>query len=181
MASSHQDQEHELSPSPAPKNSEDRLRAIGINVTSLLSPEEVARRMVDEKSQHEQEEIDAWQSAVESVNSDTAVLRERLEARLKEDVESGRVESLEEAEKRLAQIDAEVAKGPARSWTYNGHRGDKWHRSQTYYVTVDENGNVWGEFEAGKHEIGITGKPVSPGKHVIHKNPSLSQEEKRAS
>jgi hypothetical protein len=166
------------SPQEAGPNIQERLGSMGINPATLLLPEQVAVQQANSEILRNQEKIDEWSAAVESVHSDTAALRERLETGLRTDVESGRVQALGDAEKRVAQIDATVAKGPARSWTYNGYRGDKWHRSQTYYATVDEQGNIWGEFEEGRHEIGITGKPVSPGKHIIHHNPTLPESQR---
>lgn len=162
----------ELSPSPS---IQERLGSMGINGAALLLPGQVAVEQMDTEAQRRQDKIDEWSAAVESIRADTATLRESLEAGLREAVSSGRITTLADAERHIADIDARVARGPERSRTYNGYDGDKWHRAQTYYATVDEQGNVWGDFEEVPPRLyaGVTGRPLSPGKHIVHRNPTL--------
>jgi hypothetical protein len=154
-----------------------RLQVMGIDTSKLLTPEQAAVEQVDEEArrreERQKEDENKWREAVDDVQQDTARLREGLESRLKADVDSGRVKTQDEVRQRLEKIDAEVARGPARRQTYN-HSGDpKYRREQTYYATVDEQGNIWGEFEHEDSEIGITGKPIPAGKHMVHSNPTI--------
>lgn len=125
----------------------------------------------DTESIEKRLEVKKWEKAVREVLKDTAKLREQLERRLEDSINIGRM-TQDDIERGRAEIDKVVARGPARSYTYNGFRGDKWHRSQAYYVTVDNDGNIWGDFEPGRSEIGITGQPVSPGRHIVRRNPA---------
>lgn len=135
-----------------------------VTVSTKDSVKTLAWDEVDRLDLDTRRKVMVWQHKVASVRRDTDMLRERLMGNL------GTLTD-EQREKRLAQIESIIAKGPERFWTYNGHSGDKWHRSQPYYVTVDAAGNIWGEFKSRRYEVGITGRPLSAGKHLIHKNP----------
>ena len=154
-----------------------RLGALGLNPNAFLSEDaaaseraatrEVARATANDK------EIQVWQDAVASVQADTATLQERLETCFKKDVETGHVLSDAEAIASLADIDRTVARGPQRSWTYN-HSGDpKYKKTQPYFVTVDDKGNIMGEFPHHNKHDSVSQYPVKAGKHVIRKNPTL--------
>lgn len=150
-----------------------RFAAMGIDPSAFLAAGQVAAQELDAETQRQQAEVQKWEDAVQSVHTDTATLRTRLEDSLRRSVESGVVKTREDAKRQLADIDARVARGPARSWIYNGFAGDKWCRKQTYYVTVDDDGNIWGEFVEARYDAAITGQPLAPGKHIVHRKPTL--------
>ncbi|MDB5170826.1 MAG: hypothetical protein JWO35_520 [Candidatus Saccharibacteria bacterium] len=168
------------SPKDAGSNIQDRLSAMGINPANLTvaateSPQE--REIRYEKIRH-QEKFEEWTSKVAEVRAETVALREGLEAKLREDVESGRLGTLGAAEERLATIDATVTKGPEMKWVYNRDQGSDFHRTQPCFRTVDEQGNVWGEFELPGEAWPSTGKqPLAPGMRIICPNPTLPKPE----
>lgn len=131
----------------------------------------VAWQPEDKASLEQRREIRNWQKEVKAVSKETEALRARLEEQLDHQITSARVTGAD-IQRHRGKIEDIILRGPERSYTYNGYRGDKWHRSQTYFATVDADGNVWGEFERVRTEIGITGQPVAPGKHIIRRNPS---------
>lgn len=130
----------------------------------------VAWQPEDAVNLEKRREIRDWQKEVKTVERETEMIRVRLEQNLADKIASGQLSGTEIQSSR-SRIEEIVSRGVQRSYTYNGYRGDKWHRAQTYYVTVDEGGNVWGDFERGRLESGITGRPVAPGKHIIRRNP----------
>lgn len=149
-----------------------RTDYVGVGVTTAPGEVTVKSWQADDREPLDfQRKLIKWQNAVLSVERQTARLRENLERNIVRDGDPVKVAQ------HQAKIDEIVARGPERSWTYNGSRGDKWGRSQAYHVTVDGEGNIWGEYLPvnNPHEIGITGKPHRPGKYIIHANPRLNR------
>lgn len=131
----------------------------------------VAWQAEDTFSLEQRREIRDWQKEVIAVEKEIGAVRARLEENVADQIADG-LATAAHLERSRSLIEEIVSRGAARSHTYNGYRGDKWHRAQTYYVTVDEAGNVWGEFEQVRSESGITGRPIAPGKRIIRHNPT---------
>jgi len=138
------------------------------------SAEILPKNEIDKAPEEIREKIKQWQAAVKSVEADTAALRERIQRDI-EEVKARAGLSQDQIDTQVIRLEAQLAKGPLRSWTYNGHRGDKWGREQSYHVTVDSEGNIWGDYlpVSRPDEVGITGKPNPPGRYRIRKNPLL--------
>lgn len=146
-----------------------RAMVITAPSTMTVAPTEAIDKMPIEKRQ----KYVLWQREVTLLQQEIDQLRKNLQRQLDDRIASGNV-TQEQAEQIKARNEAIVARGIPRSYTYNGYRGDTWHRAQTYYATVDEDGTIWGDFEKVTRDTSnVTGKPVAPGKHVLHKKPVL--------
>lgn len=116
--------------------------------------------------------IDRWRQEVSKITRETAALRAHLQAELEESIAEGYLDAAAAAIRR-DQIEQDVARGACRIFRYNRSVDPSYNRSQLYYVTVDEVGNIWGDYEERRPEPGITGRPIAPGRHLIRRNPTL--------
>lgn len=114
-----------------------------------------------------------WEDTKNSVTSSIEKLRKRLEQELAKAQESQEM-TQDQIDREQARIESIVNRGMHNSWTYNGTRGDTWGRSQSYYLTVDDEGTIWADYEKVNIRHGdefLTGKPAAPGKRPYLRKP----------
>ncbi|HSX43815.1 MAG TPA: hypothetical protein VLE69_00745 [Candidatus Saccharimonadales bacterium] len=184
---------HQIHPEHAGVGINERLTAIGINPSGLVPETEyVADQAAKTEAREQEAKVLEWQELVDGVRKDLAYRRDQEEARLRTDFNRGYIRTEELAAKRLSQIDEAIARGAMRSKQYSGGTlpgGSMFEAPrlyQTYYESVDEQGNIWREYESVNPRDGaeLTGNPEPVGKRMYMENPTLppqASEEQTAS
>lgn len=144
-----------------------------LNRTQLNMPSEMPT--TDPDVAERRAKIEAWDNAVTELQPRLdqeprrVALRPEFTSLLETNGVSGRDLTTSQRREIAAHFLAASVYGGERA--YNHSTNWRYHRTQAYYDTIDNGGDVWRTFEEARPEIGITGQPLLPGPYKIHSNP----------